>query len=139
MALANPNNSRSASSGRIRALDRERRGLRRGRRLGGKPEGRLLCGSCILGKLHVLPRRALKWLHLISAVLITGDREPSVRGQRHKTNQPHLALYNGLDLCTKGCGGLVQLMLFSLDHCRLHSSVSQLPLPIVYWSQSMGF
>lgn len=38
----------------------------------------------------------------------------------------------------KGCGGLVQLILFSLDHYRRHPSVSQLLLPIVYWTQSKG-
>lgn len=77
----------SASSGRIRALDRERRGLQRDE--GGREARRKAAlWSCVLGKLHVLPRRALKWLHLISVVLITSDREPCVQGSSIKQTNP---------------------------------------------------
>lgn len=44
--------------------------------------------SYILGRLHVLPRQPLKWLHLISMVLITSDRKPSIQGSSIKQTNP---------------------------------------------------
>lgn len=77
----------SAPSGRIRALNRERRGLQRDE--GGRwARRKAALWSCVLGRLHVLPRRTLKWLHLISMVLITSDREPSVQGSSIKQTIP---------------------------------------------------
>lgn len=54
-----------------------------GGKVGGEPRGGSL-RSYILGRLHVLPRQPLKWLHLISMVLITSDRKPSIQGSRIK-------------------------------------------------------
>lgn len=44
--------------------------------------------SYISGRLHVLPRQPLKWLHLISMVLITSDRKPSIQGSSIKQTNP---------------------------------------------------
>lgn len=44
--------------------------------------------SYILGRPHVLPRQPLKWLHLISMVLITSVRKPSIRGSCIKQTNP---------------------------------------------------
>lgn len=44
--------------------------------------------SYISGRLRVLPSQPLKWLHLISMVLITSDRKPSIHGSCIKQTNP---------------------------------------------------
>lgn len=72
----------STSSGRKKALKPQELGLEGGRWEVSQGEGSLR--SYILGRLHVLPRQPLKWLHLISMVLITSDRKPSIQGSSIK-------------------------------------------------------
>lgn len=65
------------SSGRKKALNHKNWGWRSGWVGVGLGEGSLR--SYILGRLHVLPRQLLKWLYLISVVLITSNRKPSIQ------------------------------------------------------------
>lgn len=78
------NNSRPLLAGR-RPLT-TRAGTGGGRWEVSQGEGSLR--SYILGRQHVLPRQPLKWLHLISMVLITSDRKPSIQGSSIKQTNP---------------------------------------------------
>lgn len=78
------NNSRPPLAGRRPLTTRAGAG---GERWEVSQEGGSL-RSYILGRLHVLPRQPLKWLHLISMVLITSDRKPSIQGSSIKQTNP---------------------------------------------------
>lgn len=78
------NNSRPPLAGR-RPLT-ARAGPGGGRWEVSQEEGSLR--SYILGRLHVLPRQPLKWLHPISMVLITSNRKPSIQESSIKQTNP---------------------------------------------------
>ncbi len=104
--------------------------------------------SYILGWLHVLPRQPLKWLHLISMVLITSNRKPSIQSNCIKQTNPiwredkrvstwackiDWVLYNIVN------GRGLYISSFLVVSKTLHSLLSQLVQHILNFNVSTGF